>query len=274
MSNICLAYPDRIASATLSAGAWSTALPLANVADRQITKPARSTDATLASTKLQADLGTARALRAFALVNHNLSSAAQWRISLGTTAGGTQVHAGGWVDVWQLTLEAGLESLGVQDADYQRWPYAAIHVLSAPLSARYLTIEIDDTTNADGYVQIGRAIAAGAFEYAVNPASLKDGVRDLSTTATAESGARWDTPRRRLRHVDYSHPHLTMAEGDTLHDLMRHLGTVDDVLYIPDPADAERTQRYGFLGSLAELGPLDNPAYNLRGHAMRITERG
>jgi hypothetical protein len=274
MANICLAYPNRIGTgATVSGGTWSATLPLANVADRQITKPARSTGATLAATKFNCDFGSARSLRVFALVNHNLSSAALWRVSLGTSSGGTQVYAGAWVNVWQLSLEAGLSSLGVQDADYQRWPFAAVHCLTAPLSARYLTIEVDDTTNTDGYVQIGRAFAAGAFQFAVNPAfGLKDGLRDLSSKASAESGAVWSTPRRRLRQVDFSHPQLTLAEGDTLHEAQRHLGTVDEVFYVPDPTDAAATQRYGFLGQLQELGALDYPNYAMRGLTMRIAE--
>lgn len=276
MSNICLAYPNRLISGvTLSAGSWSAALPLANLLDRQITKPARSTDATLASTQFQADLGTARALRVFALCNHNLSSTAQWRVSLGTSAGGTQVYAGAWVDVWQLTLEAGLVSLGVQDVDYLRWPYAAVQVLPAALSARYITVEVDDTTNADGYVQIGRPFAGGAHQFAVNPEfGLQDGMQDLSTKARSESGALWTTHRRRLRSVNFMHSFLTLTEGDTLYEMQRHLGTVDELFYVPDPLDAQATQRYGFLGQIEELSPLEYPNFALRGMALRITESG
>jgi hypothetical protein len=275
MANLGLAYVNRAIGATVSGGSWQTALPASNVATRPLATVARSTNALTTSTKLQLDLGAARTLRAFALVNHNLSSAATWTIKLGTSSGGSQVYAGSAVDVWQLAaFDATVAALGVDDATYQRNDYAAIQVLGQAYSARYLTIEIADTGNADGFVQLGMVFAAGVWSPEVNAEyGVQDDHVDLSTTSAAESGAAWDTPRRRQRRVRFLLPRLSLVEGDQVHELQRVLGTVDDVLYVPDLADAAAQQRYGFVGRLQAMSALEYPFYAHRSKGFQIVER-
>lgn len=275
MANLGLSYVNRAIGATVSGGSWQSALPASNAATRGLAAVARSTNALTSSTKLQFDLGASRTLRAFALVNHNLSSAATWAIKLGTSSGGSQVYNGSAANVWQLTaFDATVAALGVDDATYQRNDYAAIQVLSQAYSARYLTVEIADTANADGYVQLGMVFAGGVWSPTVNAEyGLQDGHNDLSTSSAAESGAPWDTPRRRQRHVRFLLPRLTQAEGDIVHEMQRVVGTVDDVLYIPDLADAAAQQRYGFVGRLREMSALEYPVYAQRAKGFQIVER-
>lgn len=276
MSNLGLSYPNRAIGATVTGGSWLAARPASKVATRELADVARSTDATATNTKLRVDFGSARTLRAFALVNHNLSSAATWEINLGTSSGGSEVYNGAAVNAWQLgSFDATVVALGVDDAAYQRSDYAALQVLGQAYSARYLSIDIVDTANADGYVQIGMLFAGGLWTPEVNAEyGMQDGHRDLSSNSAAESGATWDTPRRRLRETRFLLPRLTLTEGDQLHELQRVLGTVDDVLYVPDIGDAAITQRYGFVGRLREMSPLEYPYYATRAKGVAIAERG
>lgn len=280
-NNIILGTPNRIGpGATLSGGLWLAGLPLANLADPQFTKVARSTDATLTSTKFDVDFGTTRALRIIALSNHNLSQGATWRVTLGTSAGGAQVYDSGWVQVWRMTFDNELlqwESpswwTGTASNEFVGHPFPAVIALTDWLSARYGRVEINDTANAAGYVQIGRAHFCNGFEPVVNAEyGLKDGWRDLSTMSSAESGANWFTARRRIRTVQAVLPSLSQAEGDTLYELMRSAGTVGEVFYVPRPADPGMCQRYGFAGRLVELSALDYPYYNRRGLPIRLEE--
>ena len=132
-----LGWPNRIDDATLTGGSWDSSLPLANLKTRQITKVARTADDATASTKFLADLGEARSLLAVALVNHNLSSAAQWRVLLGTTSGGSEVYAGAWVNAWRLTFDSDMLEWGdsgwwegVADDDYLGAPFDSVHVFA------------------------------------------------------------------------------------------------------------------------------------------------
>ena len=275
MANLGLAYPNRAIGATVTGGSWSSLLPAANAATRELARVARSSTAAHADTKLQLDLGAARTLRAFALANHNLSAAAQWRILLGTTSGASDVYAGSLTNIWQATaVETTFAALGVDDGQYLRSDFPAVMVLPQSYSARHLTLEIQDAGNANGYVQLGMVFAAGLFTPATNAAyGHKDGWVDLSSSTTSESGATWDTPRRRLRTTSFLVDYLTRAEGDTLHEMDRILGTIDDVLYVPDIADPAAQQRYGFIARAEELSPLDYPFFASRAKGIRLRER-
>lgn len=274
---IGLSYPNRVIGATASGGSWASTLPAANAANRELAKVARSTNALTTSTKLQLDLGSSRVLRAFAIVNHNWSAAATWAIKLGTSSGGSQVYNGSAVNAWQLSaFDATVTALGIDDATYARSDYAAIQILGQAYSARYLTIEIVDTGNADGYVQLGMVFAGGLFVPEVNTEyrSPQHSHQDLSSVTLGESGADWATARRRLRTASFVLPALTDSETDQVHEMQRVVGIVDDVLYVPDVTDAAKQQRYGFVGRMREMRPIEYPYYARQAKGFALIERG
>lgn len=276
MANIGLFWPNRCtASATVSGGAWQAALPASNVCDPQIAKVARSTNALAASTRLQLDLGSARSMRAFALVNHNFSANAQWRVLLGTTSGASDVYAGTLANWLHLDFEAGLVAQGMEDGVYLRNGTPAIIILPGFYSARHVTVEISDTGNADGYVQIGRAFAGGGFIPTINAVyGLQDSWVDLSTAEFSEGGSLWGTARRRLRMVRLVLQALTTTEGEQLHEMQRVLGTIDEVLYVPDIASQADMQRFGMLGTLSEMSALEYPFQRYRSLPIVIRQKG
>ena len=280
-SNIILSFPNRVNTATFSAGSWLAGLPVTNLANRELWKVARSTDATITSTKFQVDLGASKTMGYFALANHNLSATATWRVKLGSTAGAADIYDSGALAVWRMTFgnlvewESATWWLGTAGDEYLRSPYPALCVATDVYSVRYITIEITDTANTDGYVQVGRFFAGGGVQPTVNAEyGLQDAWRDLSTAASAESGAFWGTVRRRLRSTSFVLPMLTATEATYLHEMQRLLGTTEEVLYLPYPADMGESQRYGYLGRLSELSPIDYPYPTTRSLPLRIEELG
>lgn len=278
-NNIILSYPNRASAATITGGSWSGALPVTNLANREMWKVARSTNALLASTKFNADLGTGKTLRCFALANHNLSASATWRITLGTTSGGSNVYDSGWMSVWRMAFNdiVEWESItwwtGVAGDEYLRSPYAAMHAAPDIYTARYLTVEINDTANADGYVQIGRLFAGSALQPTYNASyGLQDGIKDLSTVDAAESGAFWGTERRRMRYTSLVLGWVTPTEAQYIQEMQRSLGTIGEVLYIPYPADMGESQRWGYIGRMSELSPIDYPYYRVRSLPIKLEE--
>lgn len=271
-----LFYPNRATPAAVASnGSWLTALPALNACDPLIAKVARSTNALASSTKIGLDLGASRVLRAFSLVNHNLSATAQWRVLLGTTSGGSDVYSGTLTD-WLIAsgFEPGLVASGMEDAEYLREGTAAFLVLPQNYAARHVTFEIVDTANVDGYVQIGRVFAGGGFLSTYNAKyGLQDGWIDMSTANYSESGSLWATPRRRVRKVAFVLEALTPAQGEQLHEMQRVLGTVDEVLYVPEVGDPAATQRFGMLGTLSEMTPLEYPYYRLRALPLTVRQK-
>ena len=280
-NNIIIGYPNRADGATYSAGSWLAGLPASNLASRELWKVARSTNADLTSTKFRVDLGASKQLKVLSLCNHNLSANATWRVTLGTAAGASDIYDSGWKSVWSLTFDSVVEwgsavwwSIPGGD-EYLRSPFNAVIIANDTFAARHITVEINDTANADGYVQIGRLFAGGAIQPAYNAQyGLQDSWRDLSTFDTAESGAFWATERRRMRSVSFVLPWLSPGESAYFHELQRQVGTIGEVLYIPYPSDMSESQRYGFLGRLSELSPIDYPYYRARSLPLKIEELG
>lgn len=255
-----LGYGNLIESATLSGGAWTTAYPRSNVATRALAQRARtSTDATT-DTKLIVDHGSAATARVLCIAAHNLSAGATVRWARGTTSGGADVADTGAVDAWHLTPVDG----------------GAFQVLlwqGVDTSARYDLIEIDDTTNPDGYVEIGRVFVGPAVQPTYNPIyGLQDSITDLSTASAAESGARWVAERRTLRGVSLVLEALELGTADVLHEVQRSHGSTGEVVYVPDTQVRANAQRYGFIGYASEMSALEYPYYRWRRLPLKLQE--
>lgn len=260
-----LGFPNRMDDApTVSGGSWLAAAPVTNVGTWPLAETARSSDATTASTKIQVDHGAAVTARALILMRHNLSSAATVTWKRGTTAGASDVVSSGAIAAWRFTPRA-----------YDGAVYDAQVLLGAEYSARYDTIEIDDTANTDGYVEVGRLMICPVFEPTYNPSfGLRDGHVEYSTKARTQNGADWVTPRRRLREVQFALNWLTLAEGRTLHEMQQMEGTTSEVVYLPYSDTPGDMQRFGLVGTLRELSGVEYPQTQTRGVGFAIDQRG
>lgn len=278
MGNILISWPNRIDTATLSGGSWS--LPLTNLQNRDQWLVARSNGLSTSSTKFNIDFGVIRNVRAIALANHNLSQTATWRISLGTTAGGTDIYTSNWQAVWMLTFDSDLmewEDIsvweGVVDQDYLNYPYLAIFVLPDWYNTRYMTIEIADTSNPNGYVDIGRAYIGGGFTPRYNPEyGLQDSWEDKTEIVEMASGTTHAVVNRKYRKVQFVLPWLSQTEAAIVYEIQRRQGVYGEVLYIPDLSDQQLNQRYGMLGRLTEMSAIEYPFYNNRQTGFTIKE--
>lgn len=259
---VALLHTNLVPAATLSGGSWVAGLPLANLKTSELAARARSASAAEAHTQFVIDHGGALAARVVWLSAHNLSAAAQIRLSRGTSSGGSQVYAGGWVNAWQITPL-------VQSGEI----YGAFVVMPSANSARYTTVEISDTANAAGYVELGQAIVGDVLTFRLGPSvGLQHGLRDLSTGTEAESGAYWPTERRKPRSVAMALEALEEAEANTLQDVRVAIGTHGQCVYLPSLTDLAQLQRYGFVGHLQELGAIEYPFPRLRTLPIRIAE--
>lgn len=142
-------------------------------------------------------------------------------------------------------------------------------------TVRYGTVEIEDTANPDNYVELGQLFVAGGFqpEHNAEYQGFGDGRTDLSSSVKSVGGQKYSTARRRPRTVDFNFPVLEQDEGDHLDEMMAEVGTTEDVLYVPDPADAAKSQRYGFLGTLREMTPLEYPFFDHRAMPLRLEQK-
>jgi hypothetical protein len=173
----------------------------------------------------------------------------------------------GWLPAKQMTFH------GDTPANWgEQYPLIAAF---DPTTVRYGTVEIEDNANPDGYVELGQLFVAGGFqpEHNAEYQGFGDGRTDLSSSVKSVGGQKYSTARRRPRTVDFNFPILTQDEGDHLDEMMAEVGTTEDVLYVPDPADPAKSQRYGFLGTLRELTPLEYPFFDHRAMPLRLEQK-
>ena len=258
---MALGITNLVESAAITGGSWLAGLPLSNIATRDLSRVARSSDALTSSTTIQFDHGSAKTARALCIVGHNLTSAATITWDRGTTAGGNDVQDGAAINAWQIT-----------PLEYSGRQFAAWVVVTAT-SARYDKIVIADTANPAGYIEIAYAWMSDLWSTAYGPVTgLQQGVQDFSGSERSDAGALWVNRRRRVRNVSMVLEGATPTEAAILHNLSVYCAATEPVLYCADVADAAERQRYGFVGSLSELNAIEWP-YNRMGRLpMRIVE--
>ena len=277
--NVLIGWPNRAPGAVLSGGSWTT---LGNLNNSDYWRVARSTSTSTSNTAINIDIGRATDLRVVALAAHNLSLSATWRIKLGTTAGSGDVYDSGSVAVWAMTF-GGAYSWADQFAwdgaggadDYTGSPYLACLPLPTQYNARYARVEITDTSNPAGYVQIGKLFIGGGIQPAIGAGygglseSWVDGSERIAGFSLEESFL----ARRRLRQAQCQFQHLDAGyEFRALYEMQRRQGLSGEVLFLPEPTSVAECQRRGFLGRLAELSEIEYPHYRHRSMTVRIKE--
>ena len=246
-----------------------------------MTRVARSSDAVATSTVIDIDLGSALACQAIGLFNHNLGASATWTISGGSAPGSTSAYAGTARAVVQMSTspdDLEWEESGYWEGTGDGWvrnTHPVIHVLTAQVSARYWRIQITDTGNADGYVQLGRVYIGPVMIPDYNDSyGRAQGFADYTEFERAASGAAFARLGRKAKTAEVAAEWLSLGEQRALRSIMRRDGADEDVLWVPDATDAAAQQEFGFLGRITDgLGAIAHPHPNAFAATIRLEER-
>jgi hypothetical protein len=283
MANAMVAFGNRADSGVLSGGSWYARLPLSNLQTRTLGQVARSADLQLASTKFLYDAQQQAVVRVIGLVGHSLSLTAQYRVrgylDSGLTLGMVDT---GWTDVWPRVYPFGSVSWGASNWWSLRYaPEEVVGItpalpiiLEGPVRARFWLIEIDDRSNEDGFIQVGRLFIADAWQPARNmKVGAALGWEDPTTVQEAISGQESFYVRPPYRVATFTTEGL--GESDALaraFEIQRRMGVKSEVLFIWNPDDAEHALRRQFLGRLRKLSPIEYPFLGLYSAAWEIKE--
>lgn len=283
MANCMMGFPNNIDLATLSGGSYAASLPLNNLLTRKLQQVARSSNLTLANTQFVIDQGMLRNVRALAIVNHNFSVFAKYRI-VGTNDGtfATLAYDGGWKDVWPLAYPYG--TLEWEDPNWWGGRYSPeqaegymttlVHILPQNSLYRYWRVEVDDTTNGDGFVQFGRVFLGPVWQPDINMSYGASIAWETDTEVQkAQGGAEYFTEKTPYRTMKYKFEHITKDQA-LAHamEIQRRAGISKEVLFIMDPDDTTHSLRTQFLGRLRALSPIEFPYYNTNSTAFEIKE--
>lgn len=262
-----------------------SALPLTNLQTRPIKKIARSNNLLLPSTLFNMDIGVDKVVRMIALVGHNLSLTARYRVRCGidpTFAAWS--YDSGWTDAWPAvysTYNLDWQSLNwwsgrYLDEERQGYTWNVTHILPAAVNYRYWKIEIDDFSRTDGiaYVDVGRVFIAGSWSPVVNmSAGAQLGWETNTQVQEALSGAEYFQRRTPFRIARFGTDWMLDDEAfGNAFDIQRRVGIDLEVFYIYDPADTVHLIRRSFLGRLRRLSPIEITNFLLRKTQWEVKE--
>lgn len=251
---------------TLSGGSWNSSLPLTNAQDRRLAKVARSSDALAASTQFDADLGVSRSIRVIAVLLPNITTAAEIRVRASAVSDfSTTVYDSGTAAAWPSGIDAE-ESEGMNV-----WTTL---VLPAAQSGRYVRIEVTDTTNTDGHVDVARVVVAGGWQPTINMAEgAKLGLVSETERSVTDGGAAIYNDRPRRRTMTFDIEDLPSDEAlERGFDMQRIAGTSRQMYFVFDPDDTSHMHRRAFLATLRELTAVEYPYYNRGSIPFQLTE--
>lgn len=267
MGKMMFGYPNWLdATATvLSGGSWEASLPLANLQDERLAKVARSTDATLASTIVNVDFSNQKYLYVVALPKHNMTIDALVRVRLSNNSDmSSPTYDTGWLEAYPEVYPSDMplwDDPGTWDGylaqdDYDRGlTFGWTHVLTAPTNGRYLRLEINDTANSDGYVELGRFVTASGYIPVINfEVGAQLGWQTTSTSVETDGGATYHDERARRRVFNCVLANQSEDEAMVhLWEIMRLKGTSEQFFFVYDIDDTVHMPRRSFLCTMKEL---------------------
>lgn len=280
MANVMICFPNRGDAATLAGGNWQS--PLNRLQTRLLSDVARSSGLALGNTKFTIDLNSTRLLTVVALVRHNIGVFGRYRLSIGSSSGGSDLYSSGWQDVWPTQVP--IESLEwesdrwwtgrMSDEELVGYPAALVHVMPVQISARYCTLEIDDQYNPAGYIEAGRLYLAERWQPVFNASWGGSLGFETDTVVTASpGGVDFFDERPPYRVSRFSLDFMRDAEAlGVVLEMQRQLGVSRDLFLLWDADDIQNRQRHSYLGRLRQLSPIEMAGYDRRKTTFEIKE--
>lgn len=281
-----IGFPNQIDTAVLGGGSFVSTMPLTKVQGRKIRDVARTVNTQRQSTFITIDQGRASPARVLAVVNHNLSLQARYRLRGTNTAGRGDTndyeYDSGWQDVWPTVYPFGTKSWEdpswwggrYSPEEIEGYTPSLIHLLPAIKLLRYWRIDFDDTANLEGYVQLGRMFIGPTWQPGVNMSYGASLALETDTEVQKSLGGAESFERRRPFRVQrYKLDSLTKDEAfANVFEIQRRAGIDKEVLWIADPDDTIHAIRERFLGRLRTLTPIEFPYFNTNAAAFEIKE--
>lgn len=250
-------YRKKATFSTAAGGSFVAGFPVANMGVLPISQVARSSTAAAADTKFQVTFTSSYPVRMLALIGHNASLGGTFRIKLYSDIGMTTlVKDTGDLEFWPRVYPVGTLEWG--DPRFWSGKYSLDQIASynacTPVwldrlyQVRAIQVEITDTTNADGYVQIGVMEIATGWQFSLNPdVGAEYGFRARTRVQESIGGPkdfkRLTAPRVWQGTIAYLDRNEALAKG---FDFLRDMDLEEPFVWMPRPpsADDARAQEH------------------------------
>lgn len=250
-------------------GTLADTLPVTNLQTQQPGEAARWTS--LTGMYVEADLGAAQAINVAALLAHNGTAAATWRIR-GATSQANLTAAPGYdtgavfVSMWTA---AG------RPAGYDNEKLPSLHFIDPAQSFRFWRIDLADAANPAGFFEAGRLVIDAAWRPGKNlTRGWEIGYADVSEPEFAAKGHLWPGPES-VTAREWSFTLRGLSEDDVFangYELARKRGARKDVLIIRNPQLTTHLHRNMLYGLMSGPGKILRIAHNFYEQPYRLRE--
>lgn len=252
--SVVLGYANQIESATLSGGNWNASYPQSNIATKYLYQRARTANALAVSTKITMDLQSIQDVAVVAICKHNMTP----------DVATVQIEASSSSGFSPLLYDSGAMTVYTGD------DFCAAF---ASVAARYWRISIVDTSNWDGYVEIGRVFIGPGFSADRNASwGYSCGYESASSVVQALGGAEYPEIRPNRRVYQFAWDYLTDAEKSRLLRIKQTQDITGEVFFIFDDTSTSNAGNDRFLGRMRTLSQIEAPSLNINQAQMEIAE--
>ena len=250
-----------IDEANALSAASEPAFPVENLQNLQPTKVWRNGTT---SATIDIDLGSARTVTMAAMLHTNLSATATWRVHMASSQArlGSNDYIGAVTDFFN----------GNDRTSWDR--ISGVEVFASSKTYQWMQIVLNDASNTDGYLQVGRVLADNAWIPSINMNyGWGLGYKDDSRPAQTIGGQTIITARGTRRELKFELGHLTEEEMyDYAFALDRNRGSSKDILVVKDYENTAYVNDQAIHGLSKTLQPIINERYGIFKKRYLITE--
>ena len=188
---------------------------------------------TLTNQELKLVWSSARVLSAVALLRHNLTSSATWRVRIYDDAAATNLVYDSGVQLASPPkvlgdLVWGIDPLGA--SLFTSWAYAFSTIWFTPIAGMVMIITLNDTTNPDGFIEAAR-LFTGAYIEPINGPSygLRLGWREATKQRRTDGGSLRSDPAEPYRALSVNLDWLDEGDRARLTEIGRRVGLRNDI---------------------------------------------
>lgn len=269
MKNAIIGFPCHTPRSTPGnwTGSWQAGWPVSNLNSLPLGKVARSASAAPANTRFEILLPELLPVGLITLINHNATNAATVTVTAFSDAAGTNLVATvSNVEFWPSVYDTA--SLLWEDSrwwdgkysDYEKFGSVPLLPIQLPegAAAQLIRVQINDSANPAGYVQLGYCDVATANEQLINfKFGSQWGFRDRATALEAEGGGKIFNQRGDVRIFRGEINYLPDSQSRGLfYQMQRQLGVALPFVWLPFPDRPETWITDAFLARQVALDPL------------------
>lgn len=290
MNNFLLGYANIVDSSTLTASnSWQSTLPLSNIKTRELSRKARSVNDDAFTLTFDFSSSGDVPIGCVALAEHNFSR--DCVIAIKGYKSGDLVYASNETYAWPY--------LDPTDGFFDTYDYAAAIISNYQITKERknfififdenkridkIEIEITDTSNVDGFIDIGRAFIGSLYQPTrnVNFGDISIGINDNTEIQYSRTKSKFFNELAKQRTASIVWGNLFKEEGLQLLKIQRIHGVSGELLFAngyPTVVEISGKDAFSsvwtatsFLSTASELTPLAFPNLHLYSGGFKLEE--